>query len=240
MIADLRDYGVEEILRDGRSMHVRAIRPDDRERLVDHFHRLSARSVHFRFMGMKRELSEADLDYFTLPDFVRHIALAATLREGGAERIIGIGRYVADDQDAAAEVAFAVADQYQGRGIGTLLLEHLLRIARERGITEFRADVLGDNNQMLDVFRNSRLQVGRATDASVIHLSFPTAETEESRRRMVQGFERQVGRLADAAGNRLGPSHLEVPELTARVHQLERRLEQLERELRDTREQQGS
>ena len=51
MIADLRDYGVEEILRDGRSIHVRAIRSDDRERLVDHFHRLSARSVHFRFMA---------------------------------------------------------------------------------------------------------------------------------------------------------------------------------------------
>ena len=181
MTVDLRDYAVEEILRDGGSIHVRAIRPDDRERLVEHFHRLSARSVHFRFMGMKRELSEADLDYFTRPDFVHHIALVATLREGGAERIIGVGRYVADQGDAAAEVAFAVADDHQGRGIGTLLLEHLLRIARDRGITEFRADVLGDNNQMLEVFRHTGLRVARATDAGVIHVSFPTAETEESR-----------------------------------------------------------
>jgi len=181
MSTDLRDYAVEEILRDGGSIHVRAIRPDDRERLVEHFHRLSERSVRFRFMGMKRGLSEGDLDYFTRPDFVHHIALVATLREGGAERIIGVGRYVADDEDPAAEVAFAVADEHQGRGIGTVLLEHLLRIARERGITEFRADVLGDNNQMLDVFRHSHLQVGRATDAGVIHLFFPTAETEESR-----------------------------------------------------------
>jgi acetyl coenzyme A synthetase (ADP forming)-like protein len=181
MTTDLRDYAVEEILRDGGSIHVRAIRPDDRERLAEHFHRLSERSVRFRFMGMKRELSEGDLDYFTRPDFVRHIGLVATLREGGAERIIGVGRYVADDEDPVAEVAFAVADEHQGRGIGTLLLEHLLRVARERGITEFRADVLGDNNQMLDVFRHSRLRVGRATDAGVIHLSFPIAETEESR-----------------------------------------------------------
>src|SRR5262249_6242800 len=72
-------------------------------------------------------------------------------------------------------------DEHQGRGIGTLLLEHLLRVARERGITEFRADVLGDNNQMLDVFRHIRLRVSRATDAGVIHVAFPTAETEESR-----------------------------------------------------------
>jgi GNAT superfamily N-acetyltransferase len=110
---------------------------------------------------------------------VHHIALLATLREAGAEeRIIGVGRYVADDAKPAAEVAFAVADEHQGRGIGTLLLEHLLRIARERGITEFRADVLGDNHQMLDVFRHTGLHVLRATDAGVIHVSFPTAETE--------------------------------------------------------------
>src|SRR5262249_11325968 len=115
------------------------------------------------------------------PDFVHHIALVATLREGGAERIIGVGRYVADDEDAAAEVAFAVADEHQGRGIGTLLLEHLLRIARARGITDFRAVVPGDKTQTLDVSRHSRLQVGRATAGGVIHLPFPTAETEEPR-----------------------------------------------------------
>ncbi len=180
--ADLRDYAVEEILRDGGSIHIRAIRPDDRARLADHFHRLSPRSVRLRFLGAKRRLSEAELDYFTRPDFVRHVALVATLREGRAERIIGVGRYnVEDDGGAAAEVAFAVADEHQGRGIGTLLLEHLLGLARERGISEFRADVLGDNNQMLDVFRHTGLRVSRATDAGVIHVSFPTAETEESR-----------------------------------------------------------
>jgi acetyl coenzyme A synthetase (ADP forming)-like protein len=182
MADDLRGYAVEEILRDGGSIHIRAIRPDDRARLVEHFHRLSARSVHFRFLAAKRRLNEAELDAFTRPDFVRHIALVATLRAAGAERIIGVGRYhVEDDAPAAAEVAFAVADEHQGRGIGTLLLEHLLHIARGRGITEFRADVLGENNQMLEVFRHTGLRVTAATDAGVMHLSFPTAETEESR-----------------------------------------------------------
>jgi GNAT superfamily N-acetyltransferase len=135
---DLRGYAVEEILRDGRSIHIRAIRSDDRERLADHFQYLSARSVDFRFMGMKRHLSEADLDYFTRVDFVCHVSLVATLRDGAAEQIIDVGRYVVRDPSCtAAEVAFAVTDEYQGRGVGTLLLEHLLRIARERGITEF-------------------------------------------------------------------------------------------------------
>src|SRR5262249_55992486 len=117
MTVDLRDYAVEEILRDGGSIPVRAISPDDREGLVDDFRGLGRRSVRFRFMGAKRDLSEADLDYFTRPDFVRHVALVATLREAGVERIIGVGRYVADAGGTAAEVAFAVADEHQGRGI---------------------------------------------------------------------------------------------------------------------------
>src|SRR5262245_22371092 len=182
MTTDLRDYSVEEILRDGASIHIRAIRPDDRERLANHFQRLSARAIRFRFMGAKRHLSDTELDYFTRPDFVRHVALVATLREGGSERIIGVGRYVTGDGlGATAEIAFAVADEHQGRGIGTLLLEHLLRIAREHGITEFRADVLGDNTRMLEVFQHIGLHVRGATEAGVVHVSFPTAETDESR-----------------------------------------------------------
>ena len=182
MSGGLRDYAVEEILRDGGSIHIRAIRPDDRERLADHFHRLSERSVHLRFQGAKRGLSEAELDFFTRLDFVRHVGLVATLREGAAERIIGVGRYlVSDEVGSSAEIAFAVADDHQGRGIGTLLLDHLLGIAREHGIIEFNAQVLGENNQMLDVFRHTGLRVTGTSDAGVMHVSFPTAETEGSR-----------------------------------------------------------
>jgi acetate---CoA ligase (ADP-forming) len=178
----LRDYAVEEILRDGGSIHIRAIRPDDRERLADHFHRLSERSVHLRFQGAKRGLSEAELDFFTRLDFVRHVGLVATLRDGAAERIIGVGRYlVSDEADGSAEIAFAVADEHQGRGIGTLLLDHLLGIAREQGIAEFHAQVLGENNQMLDVFRHTGLRVTGTTDGGVMEVSFSTAETERSR-----------------------------------------------------------
>ena len=65
-------------------------------------------------------------------------------------------------------------------------------------------------------------------------------DLEAGGRRIVEKFEKQVGRLVDAAGNRIGSSHLDAPELTARVHQLERRVEQLERELRDALEQQAT
>jgi acetyl coenzyme A synthetase (ADP forming)-like protein len=175
-------YAVDELLRDGGSIHLRAIRPDDRERLVEHFHRLSARSVYFRFFGAKRRLTEEELERFTRLDFVDRVALVATLRERGEERIIGVGRYTVLPHDRrSAEVAFAVADEHQGRGIGTVLLEHLLRIARLSGIAEFQADVLGENNLMLQVFSGSGLVVTRSIEAGVFHLSFPTEETERAR-----------------------------------------------------------
>src|SRR5262245_42904899 len=185
VIPDPRQYSAEEILRDGGSILIRAIRPDDRARLLEHFHGLSARSVYYRFFGAKRRLTDAELDRFTRLDFVEQTALVATLRERGAERIIGVGRYAMlpprPGAARAAEVAFAVADAYQGRGIGTLLLEHLIPLARASGITEFQADVLGENNRMLQVFAQSGFVVTSSVEAGVVHLSFPTEETESSR-----------------------------------------------------------
>jgi acetyl coenzyme A synthetase (ADP forming)-like protein len=180
--AAARDYAFDAVLRDGGSIHIRAIRPDDRERLLDHFHRLSARSVYFRFFGSKRRLTDAELDRFTRLDFVRTAALVATLREDGVERIIGVGRYTGSAETPhAAEVAFAVADEHQGRGIGSVLLDHLVPLARAAGITEFQADVLGENNQMLDVFAHSGFVVSKVREQGVVHLVFPTAETEVAR-----------------------------------------------------------
>ena len=182
MASELQDYAVEDVLRDGGSIHIRAIRPDDRERLLDHFGRLSARSAYFRFFATKRRLTDAELDRFTRLDFDQRVALVATLLEAGKERFIGVGRYaVLSGKPDAAEVAFAVVDDHQGRGVGTLLLEHLVRIARARGVREFQADVLGENNRMLQLFATSGFVVTRSTDAGIVHLSFPTKETERAR-----------------------------------------------------------
>ena len=109
------------------------------------------------------------------------MALVATRQEENDEHIIGVGRYMSlDGQDTPApraEVAFAIADEYQGLGIGTLLLEHLAAIARDNGITEFEAYVLGENNRMLEVFEASGFRIQRSLDAGVFHVAFPTQET---------------------------------------------------------------
>ena len=173
-------YAAEEVLRDGGSIHIRAIRPDDRQRLLEHFQGLSERSNYYRFFGLKRTMNQAELARFTQLDFVDHVALVATLGDDRGERIIGVARYIRCADRTRAEVAFAVLDEHQGRGIGTVLLEHLSHVARAAGIVELQADVLGDNNRMLEVFAKSGFKVRRSAEAGVIHVAFPTEETEQS------------------------------------------------------------
>jgi acetyl coenzyme A synthetase (ADP forming)-like protein len=177
-----RNYCVDEILRDGGSVRVRAVRPDDRERLRDSIARLSAESLYLRYFTAKRSLTEKEIDAFTQLDFVERVGLAVTLREAATEQIIGVGEYIVGPgpwDRPRAEVAFTVVDEHQGRGIGTLLLEHLAVLARARGIREFDADVLGQNRPMMSVFLRSGLPVRRTNEAGVVHLSFPTDETDD-------------------------------------------------------------
>jgi len=179
-ITDIAHYSAEEVLRDGGSIHVRALRPDDRERLLQHFKSLSQESIYHRFFGIKRTMTDDELVRLTQLDFVAHVGLVATLRDGGGERFIGVARYIRVADPTHAEVSFAVLDDHQGRGIGSVLLDHLSRIARSSGIVELEADVLGDNNRMLEVFAKSGFKVRRSNSSGVIHVTFPTAETELS------------------------------------------------------------
>jgi len=181
-MSEPREFSRDAVLRDGGSIHLRAIRPDDKARLVDHFNRLSARSVYFRFFASKLRLADDELARFTELDFSNHVGLVATLLESGEERIIGVARYIVvatkPGEPRRAEVAFAVADAHQGRGIATVLLEELARFAQASGIDEFEASVLGENNRMLEVFGSSGFQVRRSVDGGVFCVTFPTASSD--------------------------------------------------------------
>ncbi|HUY29254.1 MAG TPA: GNAT family N-acetyltransferase [Candidatus Binataceae bacterium] len=177
LAADPQAYATHETLRDGAKILIRAIRPGDKQLLLEHFRGLSPASVHNRFFAMRRDLSDADLARLTELDFHDHVGLAATLGEAGSERFIGVGRYIRGANPGRAEVAFAVLDEYQGHGIATLLLEHLAHIARAQGIGEFHADVLADNQSMLGVFEQSGFSIHRATADGVVHLVFPIADS---------------------------------------------------------------
>jgi GNAT superfamily N-acetyltransferase len=145
-------------LRDGTSVCVRAIRPDDKERLRIAFDRLSPRSVYQRFFHPVNELTPEVLRQLTEIDFRDHVGLVMTVGNDTDERLIAVGRLVRVVSDrSCAEVAITVEDEQQHRGAATLLLQQLISVARSLGLRALIAHVLDDNREMLSVLENSRL-----------------------------------------------------------------------------------
>ncbi|HEU4350570.1 MAG TPA: GNAT family N-acetyltransferase [Burkholderiales bacterium] len=163
-------YRVTETLRDGRRLEVRALKPEDRDGLVAAAGRSSADTLALRFFSPKRGFTEKEIEYYTKVDFVNHVALVAVLDEAGKPLIVGGGRYIVA-QPGCAEVAFTVEDAHQGCGIASLLLRHLVKIARAAGLTELVAEVLPDNAPMLKVFERSGLRLTRKRERDAVHVT---------------------------------------------------------------------
>ncbi len=162
-------------MRDGRTVRIRPINADDGERLAAFHRSLSDETVYFRFFAPYPELTERDVRRFTHVDHVDRVALVATV--GG--ELVGVGRYDrVDDRDA--EVAFVVRDDHQGRGLGSVLLEHLAAAARERGVRRFVAEVLPSNRRMLATFEEAGYHPAHRLEDGVVMLSFDISPTESS------------------------------------------------------------
>jgi GNAT superfamily N-acetyltransferase len=168
---DPRHYLARANLLDGRGVVLRAIRPEDKDGLRKGFQRLSERSIYLRFFQAKKDLTEQELRYFTELDFETHVGLLATLSERGEEQGIGVGRYIVEPGTGAAEIAFVVDDSHHGLGVGTLLLQHLAKIARAQGLQKFHAYVMFDNRQMLEVFEHAGFPMGRTLQGNVIRVT---------------------------------------------------------------------
>ncbi len=169
-------WEADVILRDGRVCHIRPIRAADHDALAAFHEGLSAETVYYRFFAPYPKLSEKDLDRFTQVDYVDRVALVAVA--GG--QIIGVGRYDRIDR-AEAEVAFVISDYHQGRGLGSILLEHIAVAARERGITRFVAEVLPTNRRMLATFEEAGYRPTQSMDEGVVKLHFDISPTQSSR-----------------------------------------------------------
>jgi acyl-CoA synthetase (NDP forming)/GNAT superfamily N-acetyltransferase len=165
------------LLADGSTVHIRQIRPQDADAIVDLHSRFSERTRYLRYFSPYPRIPERDLRRFVNVDHADREALVVS--SGG--RLIAVGRYerLAAGADEA-EVAFVVEDAHQGRGIGSMLLEHLAEAARQVGIDRFVAEVLPMNGGMLRVFRDAGYQVRRAYVDGVVHLDFPIAPTARS------------------------------------------------------------
>ena len=171
----LRDFSVEEALRDGRRITIRAIRPDDAESMREAYRRLSPEARYLRSFAYKNDLSGAELRRLTDVDFDREVALVATA--GPDEKVIGGARYFCDASGQAAEVAFTVDAAWGGLGIAGRLLAHLAAIGLARGLERLTAEVLPDNAPMLRVFVRSGLPQQRRREGGVVHLILELART---------------------------------------------------------------
>ena len=168
-----RHWEADVLLRDGRTAHIRPIRPDDADLLVEFYSRVSAESKYYRFFSPMPFLSDRDVKRFTEVDYADRVAFIMTI----AGAMIAVGRYDSISKDKA-EVAFLVEDKHQGRGIGQLLLEHLAQAGRERGIERFVAEVLPDNQAMIHTFRDAGYGVASAFDGGVMEMEFDIDPTD--------------------------------------------------------------
>ena len=166
------NYAASERLRDGRSVEIRMLRADDEEDMLAAIGRTSSQSLQRRFFGPKRSFSKTEVDFFMNIDFTSHVALIALADEDEHEVIIGGGRYVVTDS-GMAEIAFVTIDDYQGLGVGTLLMRHLIILARAAGLEQLVADVLPENTAMRKVFAKFGFQVRRERDPQVVCLALP-------------------------------------------------------------------
>ncbi|WP_336213550.1 bifunctional acetate--CoA ligase family protein/GNAT family N-acetyltransferase [Nonomuraea sp. LPB2021202275-12-8] len=166
-------WEADVVLADGGTAHVRPIRPADADRLRAFYSRLSAESIYFRFFGPRPRLSDREVEWFTNVDYVNRVALIATI---GTE-MVAVIRY---DRTGTgeAEVAFLVEDAHQGRGVASVLLEHLAATARERGIERFVADVLPANMKMMGVLRQAGYTAESRFADGVVRMTLDLTPTE--------------------------------------------------------------
>ncbi|MGK8491044.1 bifunctional acetate--CoA ligase family protein/GNAT family N-acetyltransferase [Nocardia asiatica] len=190
---------------DGGVVRLRPITPADAEPLQEFHGALSDRTRYLRYFGPYPRISPRDLYRTTHVDYHDRVGLVLEL----GESIVAVGRYELLERDGprAAEVAFVVADGHQGRGLGSILLEHLAGAAAENKIETFVAEVLAENTVMVTVFRDAGYQVERSRDGSVLHLEFAIDPTEAL---LSVRDSRERASEARSVGNLLAPRSVAV------------------------------
>lgn len=198
-----RDYEETVRLKGGTKVTLRLIRASDKQLLLEGFERLSAQSRYTRFLAPKQRLTDDDLRYLTEVDGIDHLAVVAVLRSTfGNDEGVGVGRFVRlKDLTDTAEPAVTVADDQQGKGLGSILLHRLSEAAWERGIRQFRCEVLAENTRVRDL----RPEIGadviiQAAEAGTVVVTFPLESPALDKRRhpgravrrMLSYFAREV------------------------------------------------
>jgi RimJ/RimL family protein N-acetyltransferase len=168
-MSDAATYTAHEHLRDGSAVEIRALQPEDEADMLAALEQTSAQSRQRRFFVMKRHFSDKERAFFMDLDFKNHVALVALAEEASQKVVVGGGRYIVFEP-GRAEMAFMVVDAWQGRGIGSILMRHLVKTAREAGLRELTAEVLPENAAMLKVFGKFGFRPAARRDPQIVHL----------------------------------------------------------------------
>jgi GNAT superfamily N-acetyltransferase len=166
-------------LRDGTRVHIRPIRPDDDHALVEAFHHMSPQTIYQRFFAALPELTPDMAWRFSHVNYTNRMALVAETADSDPPQLMAVGRYERtprsgpdeSNQDSdTAELGLVVLDEWQGRGLGRILLRQILAVAARNGITRFTADILADNRRMLHLLSTEARVVQLKSSAGVTTL----------------------------------------------------------------------
>jgi GNAT superfamily N-acetyltransferase len=178
---DLKNFKIYDKLKNDTPVMIRAVRPDDKQKINEAFMNLEPDTIYTRYFRYKNQLSVEELKWATELDFDNDVALVVTIQEGDREIVIGGARYsvLKSDLDTPkrAEIAFTVEEDYHGQGIASRLLKHMTCIAREKGVSFFEAEVLSQNKPMIVVFERGGLPMQKKYEDGVIYLSMSLGKT---------------------------------------------------------------
>jgi ribosomal protein S18 acetylase RimI-like enzyme len=163
------DYAARELLSDGGQIEIRALRREDEADMLAAIEKTSAQSLQRRFFVMKRHFSDKERAFFLDVDFKNHVAIVVLTDEAAGKVIVGGGRYIVFEP-GRAEMAFVVIDTWQGRGVGSILMRHLIEIASDAGLKELTAEVLPENAAMIKVFGKFGFSPAARRDPQTLHL----------------------------------------------------------------------
>jgi acetate---CoA ligase (ADP-forming) len=173
VIPDGENYREFVLLKDGASVLIRAATPADVPVVEELLKGLSRQSLQMRFMGGVTQVSRRFVEDLCNNDPKDRYCILAIQGEEPNHKVIGLGNYIGLGGRRRAEVAFMVADEHQGRGIGTLVLERIAGVAAANGYVGFEAEVLFENQKMIGVFRSSGFEAKQAFEGGSIHVEFP-------------------------------------------------------------------
>lgn len=163
-------------IKDGLNIRARAIRPSDEEGMRRLFYRFSEKTVYYRYFQTVRSMPHAKMQEYVNVDWNQAMSIVALVGEEGKGRIIAEARYIKIPGNPFAEVAFVVDENYQRLGVATFLYRMLIRLARERGVRGFVAEVLYSNiGGIMKVFKKGNLPVKAHLEGDIYHLEIPFA-----------------------------------------------------------------